>query len=148
MKRSAFTLVELLVVISIIGLLSTVAVVATNSSRNKARYARTIADMEQIAKAVELQYSTTAGVYPADQSPGTFPPELAPYMAAWPKPACANWYYDWQNWSSGNVIEISAAIPGVGYPFYYCIYAAPGYACSGLYEITSYASKAITCSEM
>jgi len=39
MKRTAFTLVELLVVIAIIGLLSTVAVIATSSARDKARIA-------------------------------------------------------------------------------------------------------------
>ncbi len=37
--RAAFTLVELLVVIAIVGLLSTVAVVATSSSRDKAKLA-------------------------------------------------------------------------------------------------------------
>ena len=39
MKRSAFTLVELLVVIAIVGLLSSVAVVATSNSRDKAKVA-------------------------------------------------------------------------------------------------------------
>jgi len=39
MKRNAFTLVELLVVISIIGLLSTIAIVSMNGSRDKAKIA-------------------------------------------------------------------------------------------------------------
>lgn len=146
MKHRGFTLVELLVVIAVIGLLSSIAIVATNSSRNKARYARVAADLAQIAKAAELYYST-AGSYPADQAPGVLPPELASYMASWPKSPCSNWLYDWQNWNSGNVIEATTVLPGVGYPFYYCIYTAPGYSCGGVYEISSYASKAITCNE-
>lgn len=145
-SRQAFTLVELLVVIAIIGLLSSVAVTATASSRNKARYARVAADLTQIAKAAELYYSS-AGTYPADQSPGVLPPEFSSSMASWPKPPCSNWLYDWQNWTSGNVIEASTAVPGIGYQFHYCVYASPGYACSGGYEVTSYAPKTITCNE-
>jgi prepilin-type N-terminal cleavage/methylation domain-containing protein len=145
-KSRGFTLVELLVVIAIIGLLSTVAVVATNSSRDKARYARTIADMEQISKAAELYYSAN-GSYPGDVAPGLLPAGLAAYLATWPKPPCSNWVYDWQNWSSGNVIQVNTAISGSGYQFQYCIYAAPGNACTGGVEITSYSSKSITCNE-
>jgi prepilin-type N-terminal cleavage/methylation domain-containing protein len=52
--RKAFTLVELLVVIAIIGLLSTVAVVATKNARVKANNAKRIADVIQIKKAFEL----------------------------------------------------------------------------------------------
>lgn len=63
MKRQAFTLVELLVVIAIIGLLSTVAVMATNSSKTQARNARRIADIVQLQKAFNLAYDS-AGGYP------------------------------------------------------------------------------------
>lgn len=61
--RRAFTLVELLVVIAIIGLLSTVAVVATTNARSKARDTKRIADMKQIKLAIDLYYDTN-GVYP------------------------------------------------------------------------------------
>lgn len=54
MKRPAFTLVELLVVIAVIGLLSTVAMVALNSSRAAARDAKRKADLLQISKAIDL----------------------------------------------------------------------------------------------
>ncbi len=63
MSRRAFTLVELLVVISIIGLLSTIAVVSLNSSRSKARDTKRLADIRQIMLAMQL-YRETNGQYP------------------------------------------------------------------------------------
>lgn len=54
MKRRAFTLVELLVVIAIVGLLSSVAVVATKSARDKAKIAKTNADLLQFYKQIEI----------------------------------------------------------------------------------------------
>ncbi|MEI6597197.1 MAG: prepilin-type N-terminal cleavage/methylation domain-containing protein [bacterium] len=58
-----FTLVELLVVISIIGILSSFAVVSLNSARNKARDALRKADMTQIRTAMYLYYDDNAA-YP------------------------------------------------------------------------------------
>jgi prepilin-type N-terminal cleavage/methylation domain-containing protein len=68
-SRRAFTLVELLVVIAIIGLLSTVAVVATNTARAKARDVKRLADMRQMQTALEL-YINANGQYPDGDNDG------------------------------------------------------------------------------
>ena len=57
MKKKGFTLIELLVVTAIIGLLSTLAVVALNSARLKARDAKRIADIKQVQTALELYFN-------------------------------------------------------------------------------------------
>lgn len=62
-KQLGFTLIELLVVISIIGLLASVVLVALNGARVKARDAKRIADLSQIAKATEFFYDSQ-GFYP------------------------------------------------------------------------------------
>jgi prepilin-type N-terminal cleavage/methylation domain-containing protein len=68
-SKKGFTLVELLVVISIIGLLSTIAVVSLGSARGKSRDAKRIADMKQVSTALE-QYYADQGNYPASATSG------------------------------------------------------------------------------
>lgn len=61
--KGGFTLVELLVVISIIGLLSSVVLASLSSARAKARDTRRISDMRQIGLALQLYYDAN-GSYP------------------------------------------------------------------------------------
>lgn len=100
--RQAFTLVELLVVIAIIGLLSTVAVVATSGAQMSARNAKRKADLLQVSKALETYYSQN-NAYPdtssswrgscsgygglADADPGSWIPGLTSggFMARLPR---------------------------------------------------------------
>ena len=64
MNKKGFTLIELIVVIAIIGLLSTLAVVALGSARTKARDAKRLSDLKQLQTALEL-YFTDVNNYPA-----------------------------------------------------------------------------------
>lgn len=56
-SQSGFTLIELLVVIAIIGLLSSVVLASLSSVRLRARDAAIIANLDQFAKLMELEYS-------------------------------------------------------------------------------------------
>jgi len=58
MNKKGFTLLELLVVISIMGLISTVAFAALSTARAKARDAVRKSDIRQIAIALQLYYDT------------------------------------------------------------------------------------------
>jgi prepilin-type N-terminal cleavage/methylation domain-containing protein len=64
MNKKGFTLIELLAVIAIIGLLSTLAVVALGSARQKARDSKRLSDLKQVQTALEL-YFTDTNAYPA-----------------------------------------------------------------------------------
>ncbi|PIS42972.1 MAG: hypothetical protein COT24_00675 [Candidatus Kerfeldbacteria bacterium CG08_land_8_20_14_0_20_40_16] len=56
-NKKGFTLIELLVVIAIVGLLATIAIVAMNSARQASRDTKRIADIKQIASALEIYFN-------------------------------------------------------------------------------------------
>ena len=56
-KQNSFTLIELLVVIAIIGILAAIAIPSLSNVRAKARDARRLADLDQLAKAMELYFN-------------------------------------------------------------------------------------------
>lgn len=64
-NKKGFTLLELLVMISIIGLLATFAVVAVQNARIKARDSRRLHDVKQITKALEM-YNDEFKEYPCE----------------------------------------------------------------------------------
>lgn len=74
MNRKGFTLIEMLVVIAIIGLLSSVVVIGLSGARQKARDAKRVADIRQIQNGLEVAYTAVDG-YPAPIS-GNPPGEL------------------------------------------------------------------------
>jgi len=54
--KKGFTLIELLVVVAIMGLLASLAVVALNNARARARDARRVSDIKQVQTALELYF--------------------------------------------------------------------------------------------
>ena len=65
-KENGFTLFELLVVISIIGILLALTTVAYSSAQKRARDAKRMEDMQGIQKALEQYYALSGGSYPSD----------------------------------------------------------------------------------
>jgi len=64
----AFTLIELLIVIAIIGFIATISVAAVGGARAKSRDEKRVTDLKQIQKALELSFEPGSG-YPVVASP-------------------------------------------------------------------------------
>ena len=79
-KFKGFTLAELLIVIAIIGILSTVIIVSLAGARAKARDAKKISDMTQVAAALQLYYADNHKYY-VSTSPTPPTTEAAYYTA-------------------------------------------------------------------
>ncbi len=69
--NDGFTLFELLVSISIIGILTALAIMSFSAAQKKARDARRIEDMTTVQKAAEQYYAQNDYVYPANTAPWT-----------------------------------------------------------------------------
>lgn len=75
----AFTLVEILIVVVILGILAAIVVPAFAGATDEARKASFIRDLKTFADAVEM-HSIRTGFYVGDSSSGEFPPELEGYI--------------------------------------------------------------------
>ena len=121
-KQKSFTLIELLVVIAIIGILAAIALPSLSNVRAKARDARRVTDLDQLAKAMELYFSDN-NRYPIWESgcletPGnplisttTSPPAFfsAQYMKTIPKDPLPNKYcYFYKSDGTGGNFKIAA----------------------------------------
>jgi len=90
--QKAFTLIEMLVVISIIGILATLVAANLNSARSRARDAQRKSDIKNIQTALRLYYNDFGG-YPGSTNGGNIkgcglsnpppPSSLCPWNSAW-----------------------------------------------------------------
>ncbi len=95
--KKGFTLVEIMVVVTIIGLLASIAIPSYQQSRNSAIASKTASDFKRFADQFNL-YALQKGTWPDDGYPGTIPAGMESYLAdnVWQEvtPLGGNWDYD------------------------------------------------------
>lgn len=138
-KNQGFSLIEILVVISIIGLLASFVLIALNSARGKSRDSKRLSEAAQVHTALELFFSEHGG-YPSGTAgqiaSGGLIPNIITQIPTAPRPAdgpCPSFFSldGLNNPVPGNeyyyiptgTSEISPTI-GLVYPtynFYFCL---------------------------
>ncbi|MDD5251066.1 MAG: prepilin-type N-terminal cleavage/methylation domain-containing protein [Patescibacteria group bacterium] len=68
-RRAGFTLIEIMTVVAIIGLLSTIGTVSYESARRSSRDTKRVSDVKALREGVEMYFETN-GAYPPDSDPG------------------------------------------------------------------------------
>ena len=105
-----FTLIELLIVVAIIGILAAIAVPNLLAAMQRAKQKRTMADMRNIANALEARFLVSDTYAPAGATSVTFPtdsPITATEIAAMLTPTYLREVPSKDGW--GNDLEINGA---------------------------------------
>jgi len=113
MRRAAgFTLVEIMIVVSVIALLAVIALPSFLRARQQAQNAKFMNGLRIACDAFE-QYATEHSAYPADVNRGVVPTGMANYFGAtfdWTKPTPIGGNWDWDY----KVFGFTAAVSVVG----------------------------------
>lgn len=113
MKKHGFSLIEILVVVTIIGVLMGVGFVSYSSVNKSSRDARRKADLEQIRAALEM-YRSDVGTYPVNTGPScsvaAFRTALAPYLPTMPTDPRAAANYDYDCITTANDYDLFAGL--------------------------------------
>jgi prepilin-type N-terminal cleavage/methylation domain-containing protein len=127
-RYRGFTLIEILIVISIIAMLAGVVLQSVRSAQKKAYSARSTQEFKSMALALELYQGDNNGNYPSDAS-RSLPPGLEQYLAggAWPTAPWPNSVYDWDNWDDPDfpgekIYQISVRFCPSGGPLSACTF--------------------------
>jgi type IV pilus assembly protein PilA len=111
-RSAAFTLVEIMIVVALVGLLAAIALPNFARARSKAQRTRFISDL-RIARAAFEQYTMENGSYPADNLPGIVPPGMEEHLARmrWTDKTPIGGYWDWDYNQFGFVAGVSVYRP-------------------------------------
>jgi prepilin-type N-terminal cleavage/methylation domain-containing protein len=96
---TGFTAMELLITVTILGILMAIATASYDTLQAKTRYSKVAADMDAIAQTAMNDYSTNAVWAPLTF--GSMPAIWSTNgeLRAWPMAPCPGWYYSWEDWS-------------------------------------------------
>jgi prepilin-type N-terminal cleavage/methylation domain-containing protein len=95
-EERAFTLVELMIVVAIIGLLAVLAIPSFARARENSQNSRYAADL-RVATGAFQEYAIENGAYPADVNQGIIPAGMAQYLVKirWTKRNSLGGLWDW-----------------------------------------------------
>jgi prepilin-type N-terminal cleavage/methylation domain-containing protein len=95
-RRSGVTLIELMVVVTILGVLTSIAVPKYQDFRTRATAAQIMGDVEAI-RAAATSFYVDSEYYPADAKKGEIPPNLLPYLPSGFRMKKELWDLDYDN---------------------------------------------------
>lgn len=113
-ENRGFTILEIMVVVTIIGLIASIAIPAYSKSRQSSIVARTANDFRQFADKFQIE-SLSSGDWPADGLPATIPlgMEVELHDGNWGAETAIGGYWDWDYSTYGVTAAVSIDQPAV-----------------------------------
>ena len=155
-QAGGWTVIELLIVISIIGILAGVVSVGYRTVIDKAHFSKALADIKLIAQTAYNDF-TSSGNWAPVELPGDLPSTFATNgLTEWPVPPCPGWTYSWDNFSGfpADYIRISLRRPDLTPLWSFCLETYGGdckaldaYTGVSSLEISSLDTTSFTCTE-
>ncbi|MBD5780230.1 prepilin-type N-terminal cleavage/methylation domain-containing protein [Pelagicoccus sp. NFK12] len=107
-KKRGLTIIELVVVVTIIGLIAAIAIPAYTTSRRSSIAAKTANDMRKFADQFNL-YNLENGAWPSDGYPATIPGGMEDYLSngVWSQKTPIGGYWDYDNSAFGFTSGVS-----------------------------------------
>jgi prepilin-type N-terminal cleavage/methylation domain-containing protein len=116
MNRRAFTIIELLMVVTIIGLLSSIAVPKYREMRRRATAAQMMGDFDAMRHAT-LSFYVDSQYFPAEVGSNEIPPGLVNYLPTGYAMKKPQWTMDYENWGTTGATYLQTGIV-IGLSFY------------------------------
>jgi prepilin-type N-terminal cleavage/methylation domain-containing protein len=113
-KNSAFTLVEIMIVVSIIALLVLIALPSFLRARQESQNAKFINELRVLTSAFQLYAADHNGSYPAEVKRGIISPEMETYFGPtvdWTAPTPIGGTWDWDYNKFGFTAGVSVDKP-------------------------------------
>ncbi len=109
-RAGGFTLVELMIVVTAIGLLASIAIPSFARARGTSRATLMYSDMRTAASAFEV-YAMENSDYPPNSAPGVIPSGMAPYLGKFPwnrpSPLGGVWNWDFDRYGFRAAVSVS-----------------------------------------
>ena len=113
-SRPGFTIVELMVVVTVIGLLTTIGLPKFRDVQRRAVATQMLGDLDVIRHAA-LSFYVDSSYFPPDAGLGEMPRNLAPYLPTGFTMVKAQWSMDYENWPVAGLPGVPDATIGVSF---------------------------------
>lgn len=113
-RRAGFTFIELLMVVTIIGLLAAIAIPKYRTVKRRALATQIVGDID-VLRIASMSFYADSAYFPDDAGPGQVPNGLAAYLPHGFSFGRPDWTLDYDSWSARSTSLSSPALVGVSF---------------------------------
>ncbi|HJQ20124.1 MAG TPA: prepilin-type N-terminal cleavage/methylation domain-containing protein [Gemmatimonadaceae bacterium] len=113
-RRAGFTFIELLMVVTIIGLLASIAIPKYRTVKRRALATQIVGDVD-VLRVASMSFYADSSYFPDDAPAGQVPSGLAPYLPHGFSMRRPGWVLDYDSWSAQSTSLTSPALIAISF---------------------------------